>query len=183
MGYMKFPPFIQSKKKNHLFSKFSIFRWLSRAHQELSFKKNSREKCFFCADLWSAKVFSLPILSYLIRMPLLNQANHAISQKSWSTSIVFTVFPWTLEWMPPKKKKALVPFRPRLQDERRRQNKAWKRRTWNILSNSAKQSKQNRIQTSPRNVICAHGRNILQFVNQEYREQKKWTNLRFQNFH
>ena len=32
------------------------------------------------------------ILSYLIRVPLLNQANNAIWQKSWSTSIVLTVF-------------------------------------------------------------------------------------------
>ena len=37
------------------------------------------------------------VLSYLIRMSLLNQANHAIWQKSWSTSIVLTVFPWMLE--------------------------------------------------------------------------------------
>ena len=29
------------------------------------------------------------VLSYLIRMPLLNQANHAIWQKSWSTSMDF----------------------------------------------------------------------------------------------
>ena len=32
---------------------------LNKAHQELSFKKNSRKKCFFCADLWSAKVWQL----------------------------------------------------------------------------------------------------------------------------
>ena len=38
------------------------------------------------------------VLSYLIRMPLLNQAyNHAIWQKSWSTSIVLTVLPWILQ--------------------------------------------------------------------------------------
>ena len=54
-------------------------------------------------------------------MPLLNQANHAIWQKSWSTSIVLTVFPW--KRMPPKKKKKLLCFRTRLQDERRRQNR------------------------------------------------------------
>ena len=37
---------------------------------------------------------------------IMNQANHAIWQKSsrWSTSIVLTVFPRILEWMPPKKK-------------------------------------------------------------------------------
>ena len=39
-----------------------------------------------------------PVLPYLIRMPLLNQAyNHAIWRKSWSTSIVLTVFPWILQ--------------------------------------------------------------------------------------
>ena len=43
--------------------------------------------------------------SYLIRMPLLNQANHAIWQKSWSTSIVLTVFPWILEVNASKKRK------------------------------------------------------------------------------
>ena len=37
------------------------------------------------------------VLSYLIRMPLLNQANCAIWQKLWSTSTVLTVFPWILE--------------------------------------------------------------------------------------
>ena len=34
----------------------SIFRWLSKAHQELSFKKIPG-KMFFCANLWSAKSF------------------------------------------------------------------------------------------------------------------------------
>ena len=48
---------VSARVKTHHFSKFSIFKWLSRAHQELSFKKNFRKKCFFCADLWSAKVF------------------------------------------------------------------------------------------------------------------------------
>ena len=52
---------VSSRIKNHHFSKFAIFRWLNRAHQELSFKNNSRKKCFFCADLWSAKVFSMLI--------------------------------------------------------------------------------------------------------------------------
>ena len=116
-----FPTFKVSSrvKKNHYFSKFSIFRWLSRAHQEHSFfKKNSRKKCFFCTDLWSAKVFSMKIilidrwqvLSYLIRMPLLNQANHAISQKSWSTSIVLTFCPWILEVNASKEEKSACPF-------------------------------------------------------------------------
>ena len=59
------------------------------------------------------------VLSYLIRMSLLNQANHAIWQKSWSTSIVLTVFPWILEVNASKEEKKLVRFRTRLQDERK----------------------------------------------------------------
>ena len=54
-------------------------------------------------DLWQ-------VLSYLIRMPLLNQANHAIWQKSWSTSIVLTVFPWILEVNASKEEKRACPF-------------------------------------------------------------------------
>ena len=51
-----------------------------------------RKKFFLC---W---LFSLIVdPSYSIRMPLLNLANHIIWQKSWSTSKVFTVFPWILE--------------------------------------------------------------------------------------
>ena len=50
------------------------------------------------------------VLSYLIRMPLLNQANHAIWQKSWSTSIVLTVFPWILEVNASKEEKKACPF-------------------------------------------------------------------------
>ena len=80
-------------------------------------KKKIQKKCFFCADLLSAKVFSLliilidrwQVLSYLIRMPLLNQANDAIWQKSWS-SIVLTVFPWILEVNASKEEKRACPF-------------------------------------------------------------------------
>ena len=50
------------------------------------------------------------VLSYLIRMSLLNQANHAIWQKSWSTSIVLTVFPWILEVNASKEEKKACPF-------------------------------------------------------------------------
>ena len=50
------------------------------------------------------------VLSYLIRMSLLNQANHAIWQKSWSTSIVLTVFPWILEVNASKEEKRACPF-------------------------------------------------------------------------
>ena len=110
---------VSSRVKNHHFSKFAIFRRLnSRAHQEFSFKKKSRKKCFFCADLWSAKGFSMliilidrwQVLSYLIRVPLLNQANHAIWQKSWFTSIVLTVFPWSLKVNASKEEKRACPF-------------------------------------------------------------------------
>ena len=76
-------------------------------------KKIPGKKCFFCADFWSAKVFSLliilidprQVLSYLIRIPLLNQANHAIWQKSLSISIVLAVFSWILEVNASKEKK------------------------------------------------------------------------------
>ena len=50
------------------------------------------------------------VLSYLIRVLLLNQANHAIWQKSWSTSIVLTVFPWILEVNASKEEKRACPF-------------------------------------------------------------------------
>ena len=50
------------------------------------------------------------VLSYLIRLPLLNQANHAIWQKSWPTSIVLTVFPWNLEVNASKEEKRACPF-------------------------------------------------------------------------
>ena len=50
------------------------------------------------------------VLSYLIRMLLLIQANHAIWQKSWSTSIVLTVFPWILEVNVSKEEKRACPF-------------------------------------------------------------------------
>ena len=51
------------------------------------------------------------VLSYLIRMPLLNQAyNHAIWQKKWSTSIVLTVLPWILQVNASKEEKGACPF-------------------------------------------------------------------------
>ena len=49
------------------------------------------------------------VLSYLIRMPLLIQANHAIWQKSWSTSIVLTIFPRILEVNASKEEKRACP--------------------------------------------------------------------------
>ena len=73
---------------------------------------------FFLRRLMERKSFSIliilidrwQVLSYLIRMPLLNQANHAIWQKSWSTSIVFTAFPWILEVNGSKEEKRAFPF-------------------------------------------------------------------------
>ena len=50
------------------------------------------------------------VLSYLIRMPLLNQANNAIWQKSWFTSIVLTVFPWILKVNASKEEKRACLF-------------------------------------------------------------------------
>ena len=50
------------------------------------------------------------VLSYLIRVPLLNQANHAIWQKSWFTSILLTVFPWSLKVNASKEEKRACPF-------------------------------------------------------------------------
>ena len=50
----------------------------------------------------------LQVLSYLIRMSLFNQANHTIWQKSWSSSIVLTVFPWTWKWFLEVKKSLSV---------------------------------------------------------------------------
>ena len=50
------------------------------------------------------------VLSYLIRVPLLNQANHAIWQKSCFTSIVLTVFPWSLKVNASKEEKRACPF-------------------------------------------------------------------------
>ena len=41
---------VSYRVKNHHFSKIAIFRWLNRAHQELSFKKNFRKKCFFSTE-------------------------------------------------------------------------------------------------------------------------------------
>ena len=50
------------------------------------------------------------VLSYLIRVPLLNQANHAIWQKSWFASIVLTVFPWSLKVNASKEEKRACRF-------------------------------------------------------------------------
>ena len=48
---------VSSRVKNHHFSKFAIFRRLNRAHQELSFKKNSRKNVFFVQTYGVQKFF------------------------------------------------------------------------------------------------------------------------------
>ena len=109
---------VSSRVKNHDFSKFAIFKWFNRVNQELSFKKKFQEKMFFLCRLMECKSFSMliilidrwQVLSFLIRMLLLNQANHAIWQKSCSTSIVLTVFPWILEVNASKEEKKACPF-------------------------------------------------------------------------
>ena len=68
--------------------------------------KKIHEKMFFLCRLMEIKTW----YTYLIRMSLLNQANHAIWQKSWSTSIVLTVFPWILEMNASKEEKKACPF-------------------------------------------------------------------------
>ena len=50
------------------------------------------------------------VLSYSIRVLLLNQANHPVWQKSWFTSIVLTVFLWSLKVNASKEEKRACPF-------------------------------------------------------------------------
>ena len=97
---------VSSRVKKHHFSKFAIFRWLNRAHQELSCKNKFQEKMFFlcrlmeCKSFFYANYFNWSLTSPVklaTRSAVLNEANHAIWQKSWFTSIVLTVFPWSLK--------------------------------------------------------------------------------------
>ena len=55
-------------------------------------------------------IYRWQVLSYLTRVPLLNQANHAIWEKSWFTSIVLTVLPWSLKVNASKEEKRARPF-------------------------------------------------------------------------
>ena len=48
---------VSSRVKKHHFSKFAIFRWSNRAHQELSCKKKFQEKMFFLCRLTECKSF------------------------------------------------------------------------------------------------------------------------------
>ena len=50
------------------------------------------------------------VLPYSIRVLLLNQANHPVWQKSWFTSIVLTVFLWSLKVNASKEEKRACPF-------------------------------------------------------------------------
>ena len=116
--------------KNHHFYKFAIFRRFNRAHQELSFK-NIPGKSVFSVQTYGVQKFLMliifidrwQVLSYFIRVPLLNQANHAIWQKSWFTSIVLTVFAWSLKVNASKDEKRACPFSPSTPDKRRQQNR------------------------------------------------------------
>ena len=71
---------------------------------------------FFLRRLMECKSFSMliilidhwQVLSYLTRIPMLNQANHAIWQKSWSISIVLTVFSGILEVNASKEKRKSI---------------------------------------------------------------------------
>ena len=71
---------------------------------------------FFLRRLMEHKSFSMliilidhwQVLSYLTRIPMLNQANHAIWQKSWSISIVLTVFSGILEVNASKEKRESI---------------------------------------------------------------------------
>ena len=71
---------------------------------------------FFLRRLMERKSFSMliilidhwQVLSYLTRIPMLNQANHAIWQKSWSISIVLTVFSGILEVNASKEKRKSI---------------------------------------------------------------------------
>ena len=112
---------VSSRVKNPHFTKFAIFRWLNRAHQELSFKKNSRKKCFFWADLWSTKIFSMLYdFNWSLTSPVILDI-HAAAEPSLSRSlteivvidsIVLTVFPWILEVIASKERKTAYPFSP-----------------------------------------------------------------------
>ena len=48
---------VSSRVKNHHFTKFAIFRWLNRAHQELSFKKVPGKMFFLCILMESKSFF------------------------------------------------------------------------------------------------------------------------------
>ena len=78
-------------------------------------------KSFFYANYFNWSLTIDPVI--LIPMPLLNQANHAIVVYKALPPKCSLFFRWVWKWMPPKKKKELVCFRPRLQDKRRRQNR------------------------------------------------------------
>ena len=95
-----------SRVKNHNFSKFEIFKWLNRANQELSLKKIPGNvfsvQTYGAQSFFYATYFNWSLTSLL--------SNHAIWQKSWSTSIVLAVFPWSLEVNASKEEKKVCLF-------------------------------------------------------------------------
>ena len=58
---------------NHHSSKFAFFRWLNRAHQELSFKKNSTKNMFFSVPTYGVQKFFLyaNYFNWLSRSPVI----------------------------------------------------------------------------------------------------------------
>ena len=94
---------VLSRVKNHLFSKYPIFRWLSRAHQDLSFKKRFLEKMFFLCRLKERKSFFYAnYLNWSLTSPVTLDTHAAV--------IVLTVFPWISEMNASKEEKRACPF-------------------------------------------------------------------------
>ena len=78
---------------------------------------------FFLCGLMECKSFLCAnYFNWLLTSPVILDT-HAAVEPSYSHNLTEIVFPGVWKWMPPKKKKELVRFRPRLQDKRRRQNR------------------------------------------------------------
>ena len=63
---------------------------------------------FLCRLMECKSFFYANYFNWSLTSPVI--ANHAIWQKSWSTSIVLTVFPWILEVNASKEEKRACPF-------------------------------------------------------------------------
>ena len=63
---------------------------------------------FLCRLMKRKSFFYANYFNWSLTSPVI--ANHAIWQKSWSTSIVLTVFPWILEVNASKEEKRACPF-------------------------------------------------------------------------
>ena len=62
---------------------------------------------FLCRLMEHKSLVILDDRSHMMCVPLLSQANHTTRQKSRSTGIVLTVFPWILEVNASKEEKSL----------------------------------------------------------------------------